>query len=97
MPKTTFKERVLNIVKNIKKGQVLTYKEVARLAGSEKAYRAVGNILNKNKNKRIPCHRVIRSDGKIGGYNKGVKIKKELLLKEGVLIKNGFVIREFKP
>jgi len=92
MPKTTFKERVLKIVKNIKKGQVLTYKEVARLAGSEKAYRAVGNILNKNQNKKIPCHRVIRSDGKIGGYNKGAKIKKELLLKEGALIKNGKMV-----
>jgi O-6-methylguanine DNA methyltransferase len=92
MPKTTFKERVLNIVKNIKKGQILTYKEVARLAGSEKAWRAVGNILNKNQNKKIPCHRVIRSDGKIGGYNKGAKIKKELLLKEGALIKNGKMV-----
>jgi len=92
MPKNTFKEKVLKIVKNIKKGQVLTYKEVARLAGSEKAYRAVGNILNKNKNKKIPCHRVIRSDGKIGGYNKGIKIKKELLLKEGALIKNGKMV-----
>lgn len=96
MPKNTFKEKVLKIVKNIKKGQVLTYKEVARLAGSEKVYRAVGNILNKNKNKKIPCHRVIRSDGKIGGYNKGIKIKKELLLKEGVLFKNSFFIRKFR-
>ncbi|HEY4475705.1 MAG TPA: MGMT family protein, partial [Candidatus Paceibacterota bacterium] len=51
---------------------MLTYKEVARLAGRSKAYRAVGNILNKNRDfKNIPCHRVVRSDGKIGGYALG--------------------------
>jgi methylated-DNA-[protein]-cysteine S-methyltransferase len=78
-----FKEKVLKIVAKIPKGKVLTYKEVAKLAGRPKAYRAVGNILNKNYNPRIPCHRVIRSDGKIGGYNRGVKAKKILLKKEG--------------
>ena len=64
----------------------MTYKEVARLAGRPRAYRAVGNILNKNRNPKIPCHRVIRSNGKIGGYNKGTRKKQELLKKEKVLI-----------
>lgn len=64
----------------------MTYKEVARLTGRPKAYRAVGNILNKNSDPRIPCHRIIRSDGKIGGYNRGIKKKKEILIKEGVVI-----------
>ena len=62
---------------------MLTYKEVARLAGRSKAYRAVGNILNKNRDfKNIPCHRVVRSDGKIGGYALGVKKKEQLLKAE---------------
>ncbi|HOK35231.1 MAG TPA: MGMT family protein [Candidatus Pacearchaeota archaeon] len=77
-----FKEKVLNIVKQIPEGKTMTYKEVAKLAGSPHAWRSVGNILNKNKNPQIPCHRVIRSDGKIGGYNRGEKKKKYLLKKE---------------
>lgn len=74
-----FKEKVLKIVAKIPKGKVLTYKEVAKRAGSPRAYRAVRNILNKNYNSRIPCHRVVRSDGKVGGYNRGVKNKIRLL------------------
>jgi O-6-methylguanine DNA methyltransferase len=62
----------------------MSYKEVAKAAGSPYAWRAVGNILNKNKNSKIPCYRVIRSDGKIGGYNQGAKRKITLLRKEGV-------------
>lgn len=80
-----FKEKVHRVVKQIPKGKVLTYKEVARKAGRPKAYRAVGSILNKNYNPKIPCHRVVRSDGKIGGYNRGAKIKKKLLEKEGAI------------
>ncbi|MBX4181603.1 MGMT family protein, partial [Candidatus Parcubacteria bacterium] len=59
-----FKEKVFSIVKKIPKGKVLTYKEVARRVGSPNSYRAVGNILHTNFDKTIPCHRVIRSDGK---------------------------------
>lgn len=54
------------------------------LAGRPRAYRAVGNILNQNYNSKIPCHRVIRSDGKTGGYNRGAKKKVELLRKEKI-------------
>ncbi len=79
----SFTEKVYEVVKKIPKGKVLTYKEIAKKAGNEKASRAVGNILNKNFNPDIPCHRVIRSDGKLGGYNKGVEKKKEILKKEG--------------
>lgn len=75
----SFSQKVLLIVKDIPKGRVLTYKEVAKKAGKPKAYRAVGNILNKNYNPDIPCHRVIRSDGKFGGYNRGVDKKRKLL------------------
>jgi len=80
-----FKEKVYDVARRIPRGNVLTYKQVAELAGSSKAWRAVGNILNKNKNPEIPCHRVIGSDGKIGGYNGGEAKKIILLKKEGVL------------
>lgn len=76
-----FSDKVYDVVREIKSGEVLTYKEVAKLAGNEKACRAVGNILNKNYDPQIPCHRVIRSDGKLGGYNRGVT-KKIILLQE---------------
>ncbi len=82
----SFEEKVFEVVKNIPLGKTLSYKEVARQAGSPRAYRAVGNALNKNFDKKIPCHRVIRSDGKIGGYNRGRDNKKLLLRKEGVKI-----------
>ena len=77
-----FKQKVLEVVKNIPKGKIMSYKQVARLAGRPKGYRAVGNILNKNYNSKIPCHRVIRADGKPGDYNRGRKMKIALLKKE---------------
>lgn len=80
-----FSEKVREIVKEIPKGSVLTYKEVARLAGKPLASRAVGNILNKNFDPMIPCHRVIRSDGRIGGYNRGLKAKLSKLRTEGYI------------
>ncbi len=82
----TFKEKVLSVVENIPSGKTMTYKEVSAKAGNSKACRAVGNILNKNYNPDIPCHRVIRSDGKIGGYNRGAENKRKKLKKEGIKI-----------
>lgn len=80
-----FSEKVYEVVRKILKGEVLTYQEVARQAGSPKASRAVGNILHKNHDLAIPCHRVIRSDGNLGGYNKGAREKKKKLINEGFL------------
>lgn len=80
-----FKSKVLKIVSRIPEGRVLTYKAVAGLAGNPGAYRAVGNILNKNYDFKIPCHRVIRSDGKTGGYNRGAGKKIAILRKEGAV------------
>lgn len=61
----------------------MTYKEVAMAIGLPKAYRAVGNALNKNPfAPKVPCHRVIRSDGTIGGFASGTKKKIELLKRE---------------
>lgn len=78
----TFKEKVLAVVSKIPKGKTLSYKEVAGRAGSPLAYRAVGNVLSKNHNPQIPCHRVIKSSGALGGYNKGAREKRRLLESE---------------
>jgi len=75
----------LRIVSKISKSKTLTYKEVASKAGNPRAFRAVGNILNKNYDSKIPCHRVIRADGRIGGYNRGSKLKVKKLKVEGVI------------
>lgn len=84
--KSNFSQKVYLVVSNIPEGKTLTYKEVAKLAGKPKAYRAVGNILNKNLDPKIPCHRVIRSDGKTGGYNRGSQKKMDILRREGVIV-----------
>lgn len=81
----SFRESVHGVVSKIKRGETLTYSQVARLAGSPRAYRAVGNILNQNHSLRIPCHRVIRSDSSVGGYNRGARRKMALLRKEKAL------------
>lgn len=80
MPET-FSEKVIAIVKTIPKGKVMTYGEVAKRAGNPRAARAVGMIMKNNKDQKVPCHRVVRADGDIGGYN-GLRGKKEELLKE---------------
>ncbi|MBP9821769.1 MAG: MGMT family protein [Candidatus Pacebacteria bacterium] len=81
----TFRERVFNVVKQIPRGKTLTYGQVALRAGNPGAARAVGTILSTNFDSKIPCHRVIRSDGKIGGYNRGIENKENILRKEGAL------------
>lgn len=82
---TTFSDKVREIVRNIPKGQTRTYKEVAQLAGNEKAMRAVGSIMSKNYDSEIPCHRVTRSDGKIGNYNRGgQEVKRQILESEKI-------------
>ncbi len=82
--KKTFTEMVHAVVKKIPEGKVLTYKQVAEKAGRPNAFRAVGNILNKNYNPEIPCHRVVRSDGTPGGYNRGTTQKIARLKQERV-------------
>lgn len=82
----SFKEKVIKVVKGIPKGKTLTYKEVARRAGNPNAARAVGNIMSKNYLPDVPCHRVIKTDGKFGNYNRGgTTVKIKLLQKEGAI------------
>lgn len=78
----TFTERVHDVVRRIPRGATLTYVQVAERAGSPRACRAVGNILNKNYDPSIPCHRVVRSDGTPGGYNRGAEKKRRMLENE---------------
>jgi len=83
---TTFQIKVWNAIAKIPKGKVRTYKQLAKLIGKPKAARAVANACGKNPYVPIvPCHRVIRSDGKLGGYSGegGINTKKKLLKNEG--------------
>ncbi len=82
-----FKEKVLDIVARIPEGETMTYKEVALAAGNPNASRAVGMIMSRNYRPDVPCHRVIRSDGSLAGYNRGgAEAKSRLLAKEGALL-----------
>ncbi len=81
-------KQVYELTKKIQKGKVTTYGEIARALGNSGYSRAVGNALNKNVNKEVPCHRVVRSDGKVGGFRRGTKKKIEILKNEGIEIKN---------
>ena len=89
--KQNFYEHCYALLKKIPEGKITTYGEIARALNS-KAWRAVGTAMAKNQNPIIiPCHRVIRSDGRIGEYAFGQKKKIALLRKEGVVIENGRV------
>ncbi len=95
MKTKTFTEKVLDVVRKIPKGRVLTYKQVAERAGSPGASRAVGSVMKANYLPDVPCHRVIKSDarpdgsvgrGTVGEYNRGgTKAKIALLKKEGAI------------
>lgn len=82
---TSFQLQVFEEIKKIPKGKVITYKELAKRIGRPNAYRAVANACGKNNDpKNIPCHRVIRSDGTLGGYSLdgGIEMKKRLINNE---------------
>lgn len=82
---TVFEKKVLRMVTKIPKGKVTTYQLLAKAVGRSRAFRAVANALAKNPQlTKIPCHRVIKSNGKIGGYRLGIKKKLSLLKKEGI-------------
>ena len=82
-----FAVKVRNAVRNIPKGKTMTYKQVAEKAGNPRAARAVARIMAANYDPSVPCHRVIRSNGKLGGYNRGGEVRKRAILRsEGVTI-----------
>ena len=84
---SNFREKVYTILKTVPKGKVVTYGQLAQMAGSPGAARAVGMCMKENPHAPIvPCHRVVASDGKLTGYSgkNGVKGKKQMLTEEGV-------------
>lgn len=82
-----FSRAVYRVVAQIPRGTTMTYAAVARASGSPRAVRAVGSILNRNPfAPTVPCHRVIRSDGALGGFADGPRKKKALLREEGVTL-----------
>jgi len=86
---TKFQLKVWKYLKKIPRGSVKTYSEVAKAIGMPLAVRAVANAIGKNPYPpKVPCHRVIRSDGSLGGYSGvgGIKTKKKLLKKEGIIV-----------
>lgn len=89
---TEFERKVLRVLRRVPGGKVTTYGELARAAGKPGAARAVGNALNKNPAApHVPCHRVVLSDGRLGGYAGGIKKKIALLGGEGVTVKSGHI------
>lgn len=90
--KKSFNERCYKILSKVPKGKVTTYKEIAKALKS-KAYRAVGNAMNKNPySPKVPCHRVVGEDSNIGGFAFGVKKKIAMLKREGVEVKNNKIV-----
>jgi len=90
---TEFEASVLEYIKKIPKGKLTTYANIAKAIGHPGAARAVGNALNKNPwAPKVPCHRVVKSNGAIGGYAQGVKTKVKYLGQEGVIVRQGKVV-----
>ncbi len=96
MVKKSFAERVYQVTSQIPKGKVSTYRDIAHKLNN-KAYRAVGTALNKNPHAPVvPCHRVINSNGELGGFASGLKNKIKLLKEEGISIVNNKIdLRKF--
>lgn len=88
----TFNQRCYELLSQIPKGKIVTYKQIANTLNT-KAYRAVGNAMANNPNPiTIPCHRIIKSNGLIGGYVFGTKKKINLLEDEGIIIKKDKIV-----
>ena len=86
-------EKIYKKLLEVPKGKITTYGELAKAVGFTNGQRAVGKIMNKNPYLVIiPCHRVVKSDGKIGGYAYGEEIKENMLKKEGIKIKDGKIL-----
>lgn len=93
---TKFEHLVLAAVRRVPKGRVVTYASLARNIGAPRAARAVGQALNKNPHLvTVPCHRVVRSDGSLGGYRQGSRQKKRLLIREGVRFTSSLRVKNF--
>lgn len=92
---TPFQQEVYAMAQRIPRGKVATYSVVARAVGKPRSVRAVGNALNHNPFKTVPCHRVIRADGSIGGFACGSKVKLKLLAREGIGVRGNTIDSSF--
>lgn len=105
---TSLQLKIYNLLRKIPKDKVTTYKTLAKAVGKPKNWREIGKILSQNPcpdqsrdpdkgrdPSKFPCYKVVRSDGKIGGYSGGINKKKKLLQKDGIIIINN-KIRNFK-
>jgi methylated-DNA-[protein]-cysteine S-methyltransferase len=92
-----FADRVYEVLRDrVPKGKVTTYSALAKAVGKPQAARAVGNALNRNPYApKVPCHRVIKSSGEIGGFASGSRNKVNLLRKEGITIEKGIIPKRF--
>jgi len=88
----SFSARCYALLRRVPPGRVTTYRELAKALGSQ-AYRAVGNALRRNPYApKVPCHRVVKSDGRLGGFAHGQGRKASLLRQEGIMIKNSRIM-----
>ena len=87
---TPFERRVLSVVSRVPPGRVVTYGDVARLAGKPRAARAVGNIMRRADRPGLPYHRVVAAGGRLGGYS-NPSVKRALLAAEGLSVSTGRV------
>jgi len=86
-------KRIYKKLLEVPKGKITTYGELAKAVGLKNGQRAVGKIMNKNPYPVIiPCHRVVKSDGKVGGYAYGEEIKSDMLTREGIEIRDGKIL-----
>lgn len=97
----TFRQKVLTAVRRIPAGRIATYGDIAALAGSPRASRAVGNIMRECRSAGVPCHRVVAAGGQLGGFGGNLQLKRELLRAEGLIVTGDrvkeFAVRRWQP
>ena len=90
---TKFQSECYEALKKVPKGKVITYAGLARMVGRPRAHRAVGSAMNKNPfAPQVPCHRVVKSNGDLGGFATDIKVKIKRLQKEGVVVSDNKIV-----
>ena len=90
---TQFQSECYEALKKVPQGKVITYSGIASMIGRPKAHRAVGSAMNKNPfAPKVPCHRVVKSNGGLGGFATNIQVKIKRLQKEGVMISNNKIV-----
>ena len=90
---TSFQSQCYEALKKVPRGKVITYGGLAEMIGRPKAHRAVGSAMNKNPfAPKVPCHRVVKSNGDLGGFSIDTKVKIKRLQEEGVMVSNNKII-----